>query len=136
MQIRIIENDEMKFQQAYMGLVIIHGDMMEKIPAITSTDGLEYLLTTAIQKLNNKVSAYMALKDKIKIRMYLSSSLEKVAPLMGLDQLPALPGTIKEVVEALNQESLGNIDYDFVNPPEIRPWKILPENITSWSQMA
>ena len=115
-QIRIIENDEMKFQQAYMGLVIIHGDMMEKVPAITSTDGLEYLLTTAIQKLNNKVSAYMALKDKIKIRMYLSSSLEKVAPLMGLEQLPSLPGAMEKVVEALNLESLGNIDYAFHDP--------------------
>lgn len=115
-QIRIIENDEMKFQQAYMGLVIIHGDMMEKVPAITSTDGVEYLLTTAIQKLNNKVSAYMSLKDKIKIRTYLSSSLEKVAPLMGLEHLPALPGAIKEVVESLNQESLGKIDYEFMNP--------------------
>ncbi len=115
-QIRIIENDEMKFQQAYMGLVIIHGDMMEKVPAITSTDGLEYLLTTAIRKLNNKVSAFMALKDKIKIRLYLSSSLEKVAPLMGLDRLPALPKAMEQVVEKLNLESLGNIDYAFVNP--------------------
>ena len=115
-QIRIIENDEIKFQQAYMGLVIIHGDMMEKVPAITSTDGLEYLLTTAIQKLNNKVSAFMALKDKIKIRLYLSSSLEKVAPLMGLDQLPALPGAMEQVVEKLNLETLDNIDYAFVNP--------------------
>lgn len=86
-QIRVIENDEVKFQQAYMGLVIIHGDMMEKIPAITATDGLEYTLTSAIQKLNNKVSALLALDQKVKITLYLSSSLEKVAPLMGLDEL-------------------------------------------------
>ena len=115
-QIRIIENDEMKFQQAYMGLVIIHGDMMEKIPAITSTDGVEYLLTTAIQKLNNKVSAFMALEDKIKIRLYLSSSLETVAPLMGLDQLSVLPQAVEKLINKLNLESLGNIDYAFVDP--------------------
>ncbi|SMC35464.1 ABC-type uncharacterized transport system involved in gliding motility, auxiliary component [Desulfocicer vacuolatum DSM 3385] len=117
-QIRIIENDEMKFQQAYMGLVIIHGDMMEKIPAITSTDGVEYLLTTAIQKLNNKVSAFMALKEKVKIRFYLSSSLEKVAPLMGLDQLPLLPRAVEELAKKMNLESLDNIDYAFVDPRE------------------
>ena len=45
-QIQNIEKDEFKFQKAYMGLVIIHGDMIEKIPTITTTDGLEYQLTT------------------------------------------------------------------------------------------
>ncbi len=115
-QIRVIENDEVKFQQAYMGLAIIHGDMMEKIPAITSTNGLEYTLTTAIQKLNNKVSALMALKDKVKIRLFLSSSLNKVAPLMGLDQLSTMPERIKAVVEKMNIKSLGKIDYEFIDP--------------------
>lgn len=117
-QIRIIENDEVKFQQAYMGLVIIHGDLMEKIPAITSTNGLEYTITTAIQKLNNKVSALMALDEKVKITLYLSSSLEKVAPLMGLDQLPSIPERVEAVVEKLNTKSLGKIDYRFVDPTQ------------------
>jgi len=79
-EIRTLENDELKFKKAYMGLVIIHGDMMETLPAITSTEGLEYKLTTAIQKLNNKVSRLLSLKEKIKIKLYLSSSLNIVAP--------------------------------------------------------
>ncbi|MBF0204045.1 MAG: Gldg family protein, partial [Desulfamplus sp.] len=115
-QIRVIENDEVKFQQAYMGLVIIHGDMMEKIPAITSTDGLEYALTSAIQKLNNKVSAMLALDEKVKITLYLSSSLEKVAPLMGLDELSTFPDRIQKVVEKLNTKSLDKIEYKYVDP--------------------
>jgi len=117
-QIRVIENDEVKFQQAYMGLVIIHGDMMEKIPAITSTDGLEYTLTSAIQKLNNKVSALMALDEKVRITLYLSSSLEKVAPLMGLDELKSLPEQIQKVVEKLNTKSLDKIEYKYVDPTD------------------
>ncbi len=39
-QIQVVEKDEMKFKKAYMGLVIIHGDMVERIPTITTTDGL------------------------------------------------------------------------------------------------
>ena len=62
-QIQAVENDEVKFQKAYMGLVLIHGDLVERIPAITSTDGLEYQITTAIQKLTNKVSVLLGLKD-------------------------------------------------------------------------
>lgn len=114
-QIRVIENDEVKFQQAYMGLVIIHGDMMEKIPAIASTDGLEYALTSAIQKLNNKVSALLALDEKVKITLYLSSSLEKVAHLMGLDELSTMPDQIKKVIDKLNTRSLGKIDYNYID---------------------
>lgn len=40
-QIQIVDNDEVKFQKAYMGLVIIHGDIIERIPTITSTEMLE-----------------------------------------------------------------------------------------------
>jgi len=49
LQIRIIKGDEVKFQRAYMGLVLIHGDIIERIPNITSTDRLEYKITTAIK---------------------------------------------------------------------------------------
>ena len=115
-QIRIIENDELQFKQAYMGLVIIHGDLIEKIPAITSTRGLEYKITTAIQHLNNKVSALLRLKDKVKITMYLSSSLNKIAPLIGLKKFSSLKGSIKDIVEKLNQKSFGKIDFKFVDP--------------------
>ncbi|MGD8284281.1 MAG: GldG family protein, partial [Desulfobacterales bacterium] len=82
-QIQAIEKDEVKFQRAYMGLVIIHGDLIERIPTITTTDGLEYKLTTAIQKMNNKISALLGLPEKIKIKLFLSSSIETVAPYMG-----------------------------------------------------
>ncbi|MCP4022405.1 MAG: GldG family protein [Desulfobacteraceae bacterium] len=110
-QIRILEDDEVKFKNAYMGLVIIHGDLIEKIPTITSTNGLEYKITTAIQKLNNKVSAFLSLDEKIKITMYLSSSLNTIAPLIGLDNLPKLSGRIKEVIAKLNDKSLGIIEF-------------------------
>ena len=114
-QIRIMENDELKLKNAYMGMVIIHGDLIEKIPAITSTDGLEYQLTTTIQKLNNKVSALLRIDEKIKINMYLSSSLNKIAPLIGLDQLPMLADAVEDTVEKLNSKSLGILDFKHID---------------------
>ena len=86
-QIQVFEEDEVKFKNAYMGLVLIHGDMIERIPTITTINGLEYKLTTAIQKLNNKVSAFLSLSDKIQVKLFLSSSLKRVAPFIGLDEL-------------------------------------------------
>lgn len=115
-EIRTVENDEIKFKKAYMGLVLIHGDMVEKIGALTSTDGLEYKLTTAIQKLNNKVSSLLSLEEKIKVQLYLSSSLNTVAPYIGLEGLSDLPEQFRKNMENLNEKHLGKIDYQYINP--------------------
>ncbi len=115
-QIRIIKNDELQFRKAYMGLVIIHGDLIERIPAITSTQGLEYKITTAIQHLNNKISALLRLKDKVKITMYLSSSLNKIGPLIGLNKLSSMPEKIKEIADRLNEKCFGKIEFSNVDP--------------------
>ncbi|UCF91905.1 MAG: Gldg family protein [Desulfobacterales bacterium] len=115
-QIQVIEKDEVKFQRAYMGLVLIHGDLIEQIPTITTTDGLEYRLTTAIQKMNNKISALLSLPEKIKIKLYLSSSLETVAPYMGLQELRDLPTELENIVKKLNPQNYGQLDFEHLNP--------------------
>jgi ABC-type uncharacterized transport system involved in gliding motility auxiliary subunit len=115
-QIQLVENDEVKFQQVYMGLVMIHGDIIERIPAITNTNALEYQLTTAMQKLNNKVSALLQLEDKVNVELVLSSSIFKVAPYMGLDQLKQYPEEIERIVEELNAKMYGKLAYRRIDP--------------------
>jgi ABC-2 type transport system permease protein len=115
-QIQAIEKDEIKFQRAYMGLVLIHGDLLERIPTITGTEGLEYVLTTAMQKLNHKISALLRLEGKIGIRLFLSSSLEKVAPYMRLNDLPRLPETIEGIVGKLNEKHYGKLHFEYLDP--------------------
>jgi ABC-2 type transport system permease protein len=115
-QIQTVENDEIKVKNAYMGLVLIHGDSVDRIPAITSTDGLEYKLTTAMQRLNHKVSTLLALPEKIQVKMVMSSSLNAVAPLIGVDGLEALPGKVKEAVTKLNAKNYGKLAYTYLDP--------------------
>jgi ABC-2 type transport system permease protein len=117
-QIQVIEEDEVKFKRAYMGLVLIHGDMVEQIPTITTIDGLEYKLTTAIQKLNNKTSAFLNLKDKIKVTLFLSSSLDGVAPYMGLEELPSFAGRLEEIIARVNKNAYNKIDYRYIDPSQ------------------
>ncbi|MBW1812562.1 MAG: Gldg family protein [Deltaproteobacteria bacterium] len=117
-QIRNVEKDEVKFQNAYMGLVIIHGDMIEQIPTITSTDGLEYQLTMAIRKLNNKTSALLNIEDKIKIKLFLSSSLYAIAPHMRLQHLNTLPDELEKVIDKINNKSYGKIAFEYINPSD------------------
>ncbi len=115
-QIQMIEKDEVKFKRAFMGLVLIHGDIIERIPALTSSEGLEYKLTTAIQKLNNKVSALLALEEQVQIQLVLSSSINRVAPYMGLDQLKGYPEQIKQIVEKMNPKTYNKLAFSFIDP--------------------
>lgn len=115
-QIQVVEKDEIKFKKAYMGLVLIHGDIIEKIPTITSIEGLEYRLTTAIQKLNNKISALLNLPEKIHIKLFLSSSLESVAPYMRLKKLSELPGKIENIIQKLNAKNYGKLEFEHLDP--------------------
>ena len=115
-QINLIEKDEIKFQKAYMGIVLIHGDLIEKIGAITSTSGLEYRLTTAIQKLNNKISALLSLPEKIKITLVLSSSLNIIAPYINLNNFNEIPKQTEEVIKKLNDKNYGQLEYKYIDP--------------------
>jgi len=115
-QIQLVEKDEVKFKNAYMGLVLIHGDLIERIATITSTGGLEYKITTTIQKMNNKISALLNLSEKVKVDLYLSSSLKTVAPLMGLKELPVFPKKIEEVVKDLNDKNYDKLEFRYVDP--------------------
>ncbi|MBN1932611.1 MAG: Gldg family protein [Desulfobacterales bacterium] len=115
-QIQAVEQDEVKFKKAYMGLVLIHGDIIERIPTITSTYALEYKLTTAIQKLSNKISALLSLPGKIKIKLFLSSSLKQVAPYMGLNELSDYPDQLKEIIAKLNDKTYGKLEYTYIDP--------------------
>jgi ABC-2 type transport system permease protein len=115
-QIQVIEKDEVKFQKAYMGLVLIHGDIIERIRTVSSTEGLEYKLTSAIQKLNNKVSALLSLPEKIHVKLFLSSSLEVVAPYMRLNSLPELPKRLKSIVEKVSDKNYGKLEFEYLDP--------------------
>ena len=115
-EIRMLEKDELKFKKAYMGLVMIQGDIIEQIQAITTTDGLEYKLTTTIEKLNNKISTLASLPEKVTVKMIMSSSIKDVAPVIGIKELPTLPQSVKETVEKLNTVNYGQLTYDYIDP--------------------
>ncbi len=115
-QIQTIEKDEVKFQKAFMGIVLIHGDTVEKLPAVTSTDDLEYRLTTAMEKLARKVSALLALEKPLEVVLYLSSSLDQVAGVMGIGQLDSYSTSIKKAVAELNSGLYDKLEFKIVDP--------------------
>jgi len=114
--VQTIEQDEATVQRAYMGMVFIHGDIIERIPAVTSTEGLEYNITTTLKKMNNKISALLNLPEKIRVKLVQSSSLNAVAPLVGLEGLSALKDQVAEVVREQNGKNYDQLEFIFVDP--------------------
>ncbi len=115
-QIQNIEQDEVKFQKAFMGMALIHGDIIETLPTITTTDGLEYLITSAVRKMNNKISALLRLEEKISVKLVLSSSLKVVGPYMNIPGLMEMPSRIEEIVKKVNSKNFGKLSYAYLDP--------------------
>ncbi|MBI5417181.1 Gldg family protein [Candidatus Poribacteria bacterium] len=115
-QVQNIEQDEVKFQKAYMGMVFIHGDIVEALPTVSTTEGLEFNITSTIRKMNNKISALLNLKDKITVKLYLSSSLQAVGSYMNLPGLMEIPKKVEETVSKLNAKNYDKLQFIHIDP--------------------
>ncbi|MGE5344001.1 MAG: Gldg family protein [Candidatus Omnitrophota bacterium] len=111
-----IEQDEAKMQRAYMGIALLHGDLVSRIPSVTSTDGLEYKITTGIKNMTAKVSALLKLPRKIKITAVVSPSLAMIAPLVNLRGLDTVRSSVQGAVERLNPKTYGKLECAFDDP--------------------
>ncbi len=111
-----IEQDESKVQRAFMGIVLLHGDLVEKIPAVTSTEGLEYQITSAIRKMNNKISALVSLPEKIKVNLVISSSLAQIAKVAKIQGLEGIKPAVQDIVERLKGKSYGQLLFVHIDP--------------------
>ncbi len=118
-QVQVVQKDELKYKKAYLGAVILHGDAMEKLSTITSSSNLEYRLTSAIQNLKNTVSALLNIKKPIHARLYLSSTLETIAPSIGLDNLPDLPNKLKKMIGKINNQYYNKLKFQNIDPSRL-----------------
>ena len=115
-QIQDIEQDEVKFKRAYMGMVFIHGDVVDKIPAITSTDGLEYTITSKIEKMNNKISALVGMQEPVSVKLMFSPALIDIAPQIRMEGISEMPTRIEEILVELGSKYYGKLEYTVVDP--------------------
>ncbi|MFC2160606.1 GldG family protein [Acidobacteriota bacterium] len=119
--VQTIEQDEARVQRAYMGMVFIHGDIIERIPQITSTDGLEYQITSTIQKMNNKISALLNLEEKIRVKLVQSSSLLQIANEINITGLESLKNQIQSRVNVLNGKVYDQLEFVYIDPSTTTP---------------
>lgn len=110
-QVQNVQQDEVKLQTVYMGLAFIHGDMLETIPALTSVESLEYQITSIINKMSNKISALLSMKENIEVVLYLTPNLDALG-----SQISSLPETIRGIVSDLNEQYYGRLAFSHLDP--------------------
>lgn len=110
-QVEQVDRTEVVVRSVYAGLALVHGDLVETIGALTTTDGLEMRITEAIGRLTARVSALLALEEDIAVRLYFSGEIASLSP--GLENLPA---AVAGIVEELNGAWFGRLDFSAVDP--------------------
>lgn len=113
-QIQEIKNNEIGFKTGYMGLVLAYGDNIELMDGISTTEGLEYNITSKITKMVNTAASLGNLKNgkKVSVTLYLSDSLKRLK-IDGIDQLEKY---IREEVSAVNKKNQDCLDFTVVSP--------------------
>lgn len=112
-QIQELKNNEANVKAAYMGMVLVYADQIEKIDGLTSSDGLEYKITTTISKIVSAASVMTGLTGNVQLTLYQSSKLSEFN-INGFDQIE---DSVKKAYDTLNKKNSGRIDFQKVDPP-------------------
>ncbi|MCL1864795.1 MAG: Gldg family protein [Spirochaetes bacterium] len=111
-QVREIENDQVKIRNVYMGVVIQHGDLIEKIDAVTSTTGLEFNITSRIEKMAGRIDKILKLKEPVMLTLYQSETFKKL-PIDGVKDIEKL---LQDAVAKANLYNYNKIQFRVIDP--------------------
>ena len=113
-QIQEVKNNEVGFKQGYMGIALTYGDDIEVLNPITTTDGLEYKITSKISKMISMSSTLAGLKgdEKIKLTLYYSDAFAKLG-INGSDQIEKV---VKNAFDSVNKKTMERLDFVVEKP--------------------
>ncbi len=111
-QIQEIKNNEFGVKSAYMGLVLVYGDGMETLDGISSAEGFEYKLTTAMSRLISSVNTLAGLSGDVKLTLYVSSRL---AP-FGISGFDRIEQSVLDAYAVVKKQSSDKLTYQRVDP--------------------
>ena len=112
LQIREIKNNEVGFKNVFMGMAISYSDQTEILNGLTSSEGMEYRITDAINKVISNTNALLGLSDGVSVTLYKSSSLKDIN-MIGFDDLESV---VKSCVDTLNRKYENRLSFNVVDP--------------------
>lgn len=107
-QIQEVTDTEVGFKNAYMGLVLVYADRIEKIDGITSSDGLEYNLTTAMSKMISTTSTLSGLDGNVTLTLYINPELSN----FNISGFSSIETTVVQALSSVNSKNMNRIRYE------------------------
>ncbi|HPS87890.1 MAG TPA: Gldg family protein [Spirochaetota bacterium] len=111
-QSREFANDQVRLRSVYMGVVIQHADLIEKIESLTSAAGLEYEITSRIEKMTGKIDRLLKLEKPVMVTLYLDERVKD----LPIDGIGKLEDVLKNAVAKSNLTNYDKIQFQVIDP--------------------
>lgn len=111
-QIQELKNNEVGMKRVWMGIVLLYADRIEILDALTSTDGLEYRLTTTISNMVSTTSALAGLAGEVKLTLYATKKLADFK-IIGFNQME---DEIRAAYSEINKKNKNRIHFESLEP--------------------
>ena len=111
-QIQELKNNEVGMKRVWMGIVLLYADRIEILDALTSTDGLEYRITTTISNMVSTTSALSGLSGDVKLTLYASKKLADFK-IIGFSQME---DEIRSALAEVNKKNKNRISFASIDP--------------------
>ncbi|MCP4131507.1 MAG: GldG family protein, partial [bacterium] len=111
---REIVDDEETGRISYMGIVIQHADLVEKMPRLITTEGLEYEITSRINKMSTKIDTLLGMKkeEMVEITLYLDSAVRQ----LPIDEINTVEKRIEDAVMGINPQNYNKLKFQLIDP--------------------
>lgn len=116
-QVQKVEASEVAFRAAWMSLVITYGDSIKVLDPVSSTDALEYKITTSISKMISTADAIENLSDndEILLTLYCGKNIADTK-IQGTNEIES---AVKKAYDAINAKNLNRIQYRVIDAEKI-----------------
>lgn len=111
-QIQELKNNEVGMKRVWMGIVLLYADRIETLDALTSTDGLEYRITTTISNMVSTTSALSGLNGDVKLTLYASKKLADFK-IIGFNEMEE---EIRKAFNEVNKKNKNRITFASIDP--------------------
>ncbi len=105
-------NDQQKKRNVYMAVVIQHADLTETIDALATTVGIEYEITSRIEKMAAKVDLLRNMKDNLMLTLYLDPRVFN----LGIEDIDSLEETVRRAVDRNNLMNYDRLRFQVLDP--------------------
>ncbi len=112
-RIQEIKNNDFEEKSVYMGIAVSYADQIESIGAVTSTEGLEYDLTTAINKVVSDANILAGRGDEVKLTLYKSQLLKPY-----VSAFDSIDSDIEDAVRVVNRQFQDMIKLEKISPAQ------------------